>query len=182
MRSYANRSRNSFRIRTYKRDPRGWVETNSAAGYIRLYNDQGARPKALRMILLRGHKNNRPGMILLQETRIAMNHPARITRPCPCKSFSNSMLREYPILKAAGAKGFRMISLCKCKNNCPGLILLQKNGGVLADSGYGISGMTSHASLNYHIQSMASIKECHAGDTIDKVWQVDDLTKGRVNL
>jgi hypothetical protein len=64
------------------------------------------------------------------------------------------------------------------------MILLQKKrgGGVLGDSGYGISGMTSHASLNYHIQSMASIKECHAGDTIDKVWQVDDLTKARVNL
>jgi hypothetical protein len=85
--------------------------------------------KARRMKLLRSHNTNRPGMILLQETRIATNHPARIATLCDCKSFITCSLWEYRILKDEGAKGLRMILLCKGKNNCPGLILLQKKGG-----------------------------------------------------
>jgi hypothetical protein len=93
------------------------------------YAQKASGTEARRTMLLHRNKNNRPGMILLHKTRIATHHPARITGRWRRKSFKTSSVRKYTILKVAGAKSFRMIFLCKLKNNCPGMILLQKKGG-----------------------------------------------------
>ena len=83
----------------------------------RTHHFAAAQNNSFRMILLYKSQNNfrrgrRPGRIVSRETLLESANSGE------------NRLRE-----SLKNKSLRITSLCKCKNNCPGITLLQKKGG-----------------------------------------------------